>query len=510
MRLFCIIAIVFSMFPSSGVDVTFDGGAGQIGGSCALVEKGSVQILVDCGSFSGVEAGSGNGSETGNFSFYPKSVNALLVTHAHADHTGRIPKLMREGFRGDVYMTSPTRALLKEGLRAQAPYDNSFVRNWEWSGKSRMGNVHWRKECEWRRKIHKSDLSQMRGRYRDLEKILPKAKGCKVCSGLDVEDWMRCVKTVEYDEELTIGDLKMTFRPVGHLPGASAIYFRDGETSFLFSGDIGTGRSRLANPIPVSSKVDAVFMECTHGDRTIANADETEKEYRRFASVVTNALAREKMVWIPAFAMGGMQRVMFELARCGAQPTLLYSLDDSGNAITDYYLSNPQLFAKDAAGTWDSFASMHRNAKWKFEPRTDPVRRVILLTEDGMMDSGESYELLEQLLSDINVLVCLTGYQAPGTPGALLKKGRWGIKLRNGKRVNVRAAVESFECFSGHGDAAENDKWLGENVKSKIYLTHGDADALNERKLGLEKRFGADVEIVQRRRTYHLGPQVSK
>ncbi len=139
-------------------------------------------------------------------------------------------------------------------------------------------------------------------------------------------------------------------------------------------------------------------------------------------------------------------------------------------------------------------------------PEWGVASSTILMTTAGMMDSGASYEFLDRLLPSSEVVLCLVGYQAPGTPGAQLKAGEKTIRLHDGRQVRVRASVESFDCFSGHGDARENDGWLGENVRSKIYLIHGDPDALEERKKGLERRFGANVEIIKPKRKYHLGP----
>jgi metallo-beta-lactamase family protein len=514
-RFVCSVIIATLSLPSLGVDITFDGGAGQVGGSCALVENGSSKILVDCGTFYGEEAGPESKKEKGDFSFDPKKIDALLVTHAHADHTGRIPQLVRAGFKGTIYMTEPTLKLLEEALKSQAFYDDSYERDWLWSKnsnwfgwlfpkKNEKITVHWRSDC----KKKGEKLSQMHGRYSELSRKLVDCKGCKECSRLDVKDCLRNVKTINFDEKFPLGGFTIVFRPVEHLPGSAAIYFRGGGTSFLFSGDLGTFRSRTANPVPVSSKVDAVFIESTYGDKPGKNEKETEQEYERFAKVVKGALDQGKLVWIPAFAMDRTQRVMLELVRCGANPTAFYSFSSSGNAMTKYYLENPQLFPKEATKWWTKLSDLYQKKEKWFDPKKSSRASVVLLTTSGMMDHGSSYGLLDKLLPDSNVVLCLVGYQSPGTPGAQLKAGAKTIELKDGKKVDVRATVESFDCFSGHGDARENDKWLGENVHSKIYLIHGDPDALEKRKVGLEERFGSNVEIVERNKKYHLGSAV--
>jgi Cft2 family RNA processing exonuclease len=134
------------------------------------------------------------------------------------------------------------------------------------------------------------------------------------------------------------------------------------------------------------------------------------------------------------------------------------------------------------------------------KPRFTPSRHVkgggILLTTSGMMDAGSSAGLLPDLVTNPAVRVCLVGYQSSGTPGHSLRSGAKEITV-GGKKVPVRCAVSSYSCFGGHGDAAENDAWLANNHKARIFLIHGDADALAARRKGLVNRFGSAVEVVE-------------
>ena len=504
-----VLCAVFMCGGVAGVDITFVGGAGQVGGSCALVESEGGKVLVDCGTFYGEEAGPGDKNENNRFEFSPREIDAVVLTHAHGDHAGRVLQLVREGFRGTIYMTGPTRDLLGIAWKSQALYDDSYSRSWEWSVRAKTGTnrwiaVHWRKECEWGQKIKRKNRRGCYGTYRELGEKIPRSTGCKTCAELDVADAMRRVKAVPYDEEVAICGHKVVFRPVEHLPGSSAIYFYGGKKSFAFSGDLGTMRSRLAHPIRPSSKVDAIFVECTYGDKSKGLADDVEKEYGRFDSVVSRAMEEGRMVWVPAFAMDRTQRVLLELVRCRVRPNVIYSLSPSGNAMTELYLQNPEWFPADATKDWDAFKAAAKTMKRRFNPKKDTRRAAAMLSTSGMMDAGMSYSLLGDLLPDTNVVVCLVGYQSSGTPGWQLKEGRKAITLDDGREIAVGASIETFGCFSGHGDARENDKWLGENLKSRIFLIHGDADALKERKAGLEKRHGADVTIVKRRKKYSL------
>ena len=505
----CVIFAICLCGSAAGTDITFLGGAGQVGGSCALVESESGKVLVDCGAFYGDEAGPGSKSENAKFEFNPREIDAVFITHAHGDHAGRGLQLVREGFRGTIYMTGPTRELLSIAWKSQALYDDSYARDWKWSVRAKTGTnrwiaVHWRKECEWGQKIKGKNRREFHGTYPELGEKVPRSTGCKTCAGLDVEDAMKRVKTVPYDSEVSVCGHKVVFRPVEHLPGSSAIYFYGGKKSFAFSGDLGTSRSRLANPIRPSSKVDAIFVECTYGDKSKGQEEDIEAEYARFSRIVSRAMEDGKMVWVPAFAMDRTQRVFLELIRCKVRPKVIYSLSPSGNAITELYLQNPGWFPAAATKDWDSFKSAAKAMKRRFNPQKDTRKAAALLSTSGMLDAGISYSLLGDLLPDTNVVVCLVGYQSRGTPGWQLREGKKTITVEGGKEIAVGAGVETFECFSGHGDAMENEKWLGENLKSRIFLIHGDADALKERKAGLEKRHGAKVTIAKRGKKYTL------
>ena len=504
-----VLCAIFLCGSALGVDITFVGGAGQVGGSGALVENEGGKVLVDCGAFYGDEAGPGSKSDNASFGFIPRDIDAVMITHAHGDHAGRVLQLVREGFRGTIYMTEPTRELLDIAWKSQSLYDDSYARDWAWSVRAKTGTnrwiaVHWRKECEWGQKIKGKNRREFHGTYPELGAMVPRSTGCKTCAGLDVEDAMKRVKTVPYDKEVAICGHKVVFRPVEHLPGSSAIYFYGGKKSFAFSGDLGTRRSRFAHPIRPSSKVDAIFVECTYGDNSKGRANDVEEEYGRFSRVVSRAMEEGKMVWVPAFAMDRTQRVFLELIRCKVHPEVIYSLSPSGNAMTELYLKRPEWFPADATKDWEAFKGAAKTMKRRFNPQKDTRKAAALLSTSGMMDAGISYSLLGDLLPDTNVIVCLVGYQSRGTPGWQIREGRKTVVLDDGRKIAVGASVESFECFSGHGDARENDEWLGENLKSRIFLIHGDADALKQRKAGLEKRHGADVTIVKRGKKYSL------
>ncbi len=496
--------------------VTFYGAAECVGGSCAIVERGNYRLMIDCGTFYGDEGDPQPSADKTGFGVSPCSVSDLVVTHAHADHAGRVPQFVRSGFKGSIWMTEPTRRLLEITWASQMLYDDSYSRNWRWSGRrsrSRSCRVHWRPECEWRNKISPRNLREFTGTYSGLCASLPSntyATACSVCCQIEVDNVMSQVRTIPTEMESSLGPFKVTLRDVKHLPGAVAVYVDDGKASCVFSGDLGTRRSRVVDGVAPSRKCDVVFVECTYGDEGRGDRLETEREYSRFRSEVAKSLRQGKLVWIPAFAMDRTQRVLLELAMAtdeGLFPkgTKVFSLSSSGNSITRLYLENPQWF--DRRGGFAPISGLKLN-KGRFTVESAAGTPTILLSTAGMMDAGASLGLIPELMSSERTALFLVGYQAQGTPGRKFQEGCKEISVVVDGRtssVPVRASVRTFGCFSGHADAIEIDEWLAANLKSRIYLIHGDKSALRARKSGLESRYGAKVEIVETGRRYVLG-----
>ncbi|MBR4616891.1 MAG: glycoside hydrolase family 127 protein, partial [Kiritimatiellae bacterium] len=203
------------------------------------------------------------------------------------DMSPRIERMALHAITG-ADLTEPTRRLSDIAWASQVLYDDSYDRDWQWSMRDKQGTnrwyaVHWRSDCKWCQKVSAKNRKKYHGKYSGLKEHVQKFTACRTCAALDVEDVMKLVKTVQYDEELSVSGFKVVFRPVEHLPGSAAIYFDDGKTTFAFSGDLGTSRSRLANPIRPSTKVDSVFVECTYGDKSKGDAKDAEKEYARFS-----------------------------------------------------------------------------------------------------------------------------------------------------------------------------------------------------------------------------------
>ena len=491
--------------------VTFYGGAGRVGGSCALVENGGKRVLVDCGTnYSDERDRAGEGAEEA-FGFDPRTISDLFLTHAHQDHAGRIPELVRSGFGGTVWMTEATLRILSVLWKSQVKYENATHR-WKWSAgrKRKTPTVHWRGECPWAGKIKEANVGTFTGTYRELERHMHEKDenvnyvfACSTCEELELGETLKRVKTVEFAKPLTNGPFMVTFRPVKHLPGSAAIYFSDGAASWAFSGDLGTTRSRLVERIDPAEKVDVVFVETTYGDDASGGGDDAEAARRRFRQLVGEA-SKKGLAWIPAFALDRSLRILLEI-KAGQDEGLIgrdvpvYYLSPSSRELTKEYVNHPEWFDNDCvAGVRDLFKATKR----KFDAEKYRGGSGILLTTSGMMDVGYSYRFLSDLAPREDVTVCLAGFQAKGTPGQRLKDGAKSIKLASGEKIDVGCKVESFASFGGHADAREVEKWLANNWRSKIYLVHGDKANLNARQKGLKERFKADVEIAEPRKRY--------
>lgn len=517
------VASVLAFLAAFGSSVVFHGGAGCVGGSCATVRNGDCRILVDCGTSYEAEYAVGdvvtNSGTACGFPFVPKKYSHLLLTHAHQDHIGRVPELFNAGFTGTVWCTRATRDLAAVSWKSQIMYDKCAVRNWTWTrtGKKARITVHWRSDCEWAQKIAPQNAGTFCGIVDDLQKHLEltpmtswRMGACTTCQDIELRDTLAHVKTVLFDQPVKLGPFSVTFTAVKHLPGASAIRIEDDESAILFSGDLGTKRSHLVKSIDPAQKADVVFVESTYGDAAYGTEEEAAREYERFVNVVADTVKGGGVAWIPAFALDRSQRILLEVKRAmdsGKIPfdTPVYCLSSSAREYTAIYASHPKWF--DDQNDMKKLGEIFKTLRKSLSKTAKLKHGAILVTSSGNMSAGTSQKYLPVLLPRETTAVCLVGYQTPGTPGWQLQQMARGkskktmLSVRNGAKteeVLVRAKVYDFNCFSGHGDARENDVWLVNNKDSRIMLVHGEIDGMKARAKGLRERMGCkNVEVVE-------------
>jgi len=429
--------------------LTFFGAAGTVTGSRYLVEAGGRRVLVDCGLFQGLKKLRERNWQP--LPFDPKSLDAVVLTHAHLDHTGYLPVLVRAGYRGPIYCTAATRALI--GILLP---DSARIQEEE------------------------AEYANRRG-YSRHRPALP------LYTVADAERALELLRPVEHSRTVEVaGNLRLKFSLAGHLLGAVSALLEAGDARILFSGDLGRSDDLMMRPPAAPSAADCVVIESTYGNRRHAAVD-AEQE---FAAAIGPTLRRGGVVVVPAFAVGRAQLMLHFIARLKA---------DGRIADVPVYLNSPM--ATDVTQIYHEHRIEHRltddecrvmcNAA-KFvnsveESKSLNERRgpMIIVSASGMATGGRVVHHLKAFAPDPGNAIVFTGYQAAGTRGAALTGGAERIRIHGGW-VPVRASVSQLQGLSAHADADELVAWLRSAAEKprKVYVTHGEpasAGALRQR-----------------------------
>jgi metallo-beta-lactamase family protein len=425
----------------------FHGGAGTVTGSRFLLDAGRTRLLVDCGLFQGLKELRLRNWRPNPFA--AGSVDAVVLTHAHIDHSGYLPRLVREGFRGPIYATPATlelaEILLPDAARIQEE-DAAYA--------NRKG-------------------------YSKHRPALP------LFTEEDAQGALARMRAQPLDQPLTVGDLRVRFHEAGHILGSSFIEIEGergdgGPLRIVFSGDLGRFEAPLhPDPAPLPG-CDLLVLESTYGDRVHTSLSLEEQLRVPFAE----ALSRGGVVLIPAFAVARAQLVLQHLRRlidAGELPRVPVHLDSPMAVdVTAIYRrhagsASVEVERGDLSGSWVSF---HRTVE---ESRA--LNRLkgprIIIAASGMMTGGRVLHHLERLLPDRKNLVVLVGYQAAGTRGRKLQEGARFLRM-HGVDVPVRARYLEVEGLSAHADVNDLLRWLDSAPRPPraVFLTHGEPQAL--------------------------------
>lgn len=453
--------------------LTFLGATGTVTGSKTLVETSAGRLLVDCGLFQGPpEIRARNWAP---FPFPPERLACVLLTHAHLDHCGYLPALVRDGFTGPVHCTPNTADLAAIVLRDSA-------------------------------KLQEEDaaFAQRKGFSRHAE---PRA-----LYGLEeAERAIALLRPIEFGTEFpALRDLTARFDPAGHILGSSVVTLTDGATTIAFSGDLGRGNHPLLIEPSPPPNADAVVIESTYGDREHADRG---TELEAMASAITRTVKRGGTVVIPAFAVDrtevllGALRDLQDTQRIPQVPIHV----DSPMALAAMRLYRSAI----ADGDREIRTAAIAEGPAIIEPRNlfeattpDESKQLdlggarIIVSASGMGTGGRVVHHLKALLPDPDNAVILAGYQAEGTPGRALLDGARELKF-HGSYVRVRAEIIDVGAFSVHADASELLDWLrsGERLPEQVFVIHGEpsASAALARQISLELDVAAVVPTANER-----------
>lgn len=453
--------------------LSFWGAAGTVTGSKYLIQSDRARVLIDCGLFQGGrELRERNWQEP---PFNAASLDAVLLTHAHIDHTGYLPRLVRHGFRGPVYCSRGSADLVKILLPDSAR------------------------------------LQEEEADYRNRHKITRHAPALPLYTEQDAREALKLLQIVSNDGAPVpvAKGVQAEFRIAGHILGSSQVLVRianeAGEQRLLFSGDLGKYDQPIIRDPEPPPPCDYIVVESTYGDR--AHAIEHPKE--ALARIVNSTVERNGPVLIPAFAVGRAQEIVYflrELENENRIPVLPVCLDSPmADKATRAYAARTEEHDEDYVRALKTDPTPLQTRRTIACNTRDESKRInamegprIIIAASGMMNGGRVLHHALRILPDETATVVFVGYQAAGTLGRRVADGEKQVKVL-GQWIGVRAQVEKIGGFSAHADWKEVLRWL-EGLPAppkKVFVTHGEPDAATAMGDKIRERFGWQIELPQ-------------
>lgn len=466
--------------------LTFFGAAKEVTGSMHLIEVNNQRVLLDCGLYQGRR--SDTYERNLHFPFDPAAVDAVVLSHAHIDHSGNLPNLCKSGFGGNIWCTSATRNLCTYML---------------------MDSGH----------IHEQDVAYLnKKRQRRNEPLVdPLYTQADARSSLE-----QFVSTGFHRPVLVADGVEVTFIPAGHILGAATVQLDIRESSsgkrwrLLFSGDIGRPDSPILQSPELVTDADLVIMESTYGDRLHESYEDAR---RRLRDVINRVIRRRGKLIIPSFAVGRTQELVYALNQLDARGDIpdIRVFVDSPLAVnaTDVFRMHPEAWNDEVQ---QFLVDGNRRSPFDY-PLIEYVREVrrskqlnnfsdpaIIISANGMAENGRILHHLKNNIEDERNTVLIVSFQAEETLGRKLKDGEKRVRIF-GETYNVQATVESIEGYSAHADQRELLDWAGSLNRERVqqlFLVHGEPQAIDTLAQLLEHDGFANVVAPERGNSFEF------
>ena len=492
--------------------IQFCGAATTVTGSQFVLSTDTARVMVDCGMFQGSPSDAARNRM--GFAFDPASIDALLLTHAHLDHSGLIPLLVKKGFRGTIHATRATVELTRLVLLDSGKIQQEQAKDRR-ERAARMARREAREDARDQEEQAPYTGPERRGRGRpwppddhqekgyDPEERLRK-QGPEIDTGLfealydvsDAERAMERFRALDYDQAVEVAPgVTATFRDAGHILGSAIIEVDASDSGkesrrIVFSGDLGRPDTPIIrDPTSITDGADYVLMESTYGGR---EHEPGEEAIRLLAEAVQIVNDHSGVLLIPSFAIGRTQEVVWTLDRlleAGAIPHVPLYLDSpmaskaSGiyREFPGYYDEETHKLLVEGETPLDyPDATVTRTADESKAIRKAP-RPMMIIASNGMLTGGRVVHHLRDLVGDPAAMILFVGYQGEGTLGAHLQAGAREVKI-DGRPHEVRCQVRSISGFSAHADESELLGWLGALASAprrprRVFLVHGDPEA---------------------------------
>jgi metallo-beta-lactamase family protein len=458
--------------------VTFHGAAGEVTGSCHLVEAAGKRLLLDCGLIQGSAKDEKRNHEP--FPFDPKSIDAVVLSHAHIDHSGRIPLLIKQGFRGKILTHAASIDLCRIMLK-----DSGFLQE---------------KDAEW----------ENRKRER---------KGLKLVSPLytakEAEIAIDSFAALEYRKPIQLApNLELCLYDAGHILGSAIVSLTETQngsrTRLVFSGDLGQRGAPILRDPAIVTEADVLLMESTYGDRCHKSLDDTRAE---IADVLCETNARDGKILIPAFAVGRTQDLLYMFARhfeqWGVDKWQIFLDSPLAISATEIYEKHHRIYDKEASAFYgkEGFRDVLPNLRYVHSAEESiQLNQIqsgaIIIAGSGMCTGGRIRHHLKHNVWRQNTHIMIVGFQVRGTTGRALVDGANYIRLW-GETIKVAAQVHTIGGMSAHADQADLLDWYDHfKALPETYLVHGEEEAQETLKEVIEDKYTKKINIAR------LGQQV--